>query len=106
MLFIIGMVVGAAIMFLVFWLAQAKIAVRWYEWVLGALGFMMAVWAVHDFFGSMTEFNETAGRMLLWILGTPALILLALAVFLPWWRIYRAKKKASVAQVKPEAEKA
>jgi hypothetical protein len=35
-------------------------------------------------------------------LGVPAFILLALAVFLPWWRIRRAKLKA---EGKPEVEK-
>lgn len=102
MLFIFGMIVGAALMWLVFWLMQKEIAVRWYEWIVGAFGFMLAVWAVHDFFASMAEHNETAGRMLLWILGVPAFILLALAVFLPWWRIRRAKLKA---EGKPEVEK-
>jgi hypothetical protein len=93
MIFIIGMVVGAALMWLVFWLMQKEIVVKWYEWLLGALGFMMLVWTVHDFFGSMAEYNEAAGRIFLWLLGTPALILLALAIFLPWWRIQRAKPK-------------
>jgi hypothetical protein len=102
MLFIIGMVVGAGVMALVFWLSLKEIAVRWYEWIIGALGFMLVVWAVHDFFGSMAEYNEAAGRMLLWIIGVPALILLVLAVFLPWWRIRRAR---SLAAAKP-AEKA
>ena len=91
MLFIIGLVVGAALMGLAFWLQQKGIAVRWYEWLLGALGFMTAVWTVNDFFGSMAEYNETAGRTLLWILGIPALVLLALAIFLPWRRVRKIK---------------
>lgn len=102
MLFIFGMVIGAALMWLVFWLMQKEISIRWYEWILGALGLMLAVWAIHDFFASMAEYNEAAGRTLLWILGVPALILLALAVFLPWWRIRRAKLEA---REQPLAEK-
>ena len=103
MLFIFGMVVGAALMGLVFWLDLKEISVRWYEWLLGALGFMMAVWAIHDFFASRAEHNEAAGTTLLWILGVPALILLALGVFLPWWRIRRAKH---ITAEKPAVEKA
>jgi hypothetical protein len=95
MLLIIGMVIGAGLMALVFWLARTSIAVRWYEWLLGALGFVLATWAVNDFFGSMAEYNEAAGRTLLWILGIPALILIALAVFLPWRRTRRAKLKST-----------
>ena len=96
MLFIIGMVAGAGLMWLVFWLTQNKVAVRWYEWILGALGFILAVWAIHDFFASMAEYNEAAGRTLLWILGIPAIILLALAISLPWRR--NRKLKAVVAE--------
>ena len=91
MLFIFGMVIGAGLMGLVFWLAQKRITVRWYEWIIGAFSFISAIWAIHDFFASMAEYNEAAGRMLLWILGVPALILLALAIFLPWRRIRKAK---------------
>lgn len=91
MLFIFGMIAGAALMGLVFWLVQKEIAVKWYEWLIGAIGFMTAVWAVHDFFASIAEHNEAAGRTLLWILGIPALILLSLAVFLPWRRIGKSK---------------
>ena len=91
MLFIFGMVIGAALMGLVFWLVQKRITVRWYEWIIGAFGFICAVWAIHDFFGSMAEYNEAAGRTLLWILGIPALVLLALAIFLPWRRVRKIK---------------
>lgn len=91
MLFIFGMIAGAALMGLVFWLVQKEIAVKWYEWLIGAIGFMAAVWAVHDFFASIAEHNEAAGCTLLWILGIPALILLSLAVFLPWRRIGKSK---------------
>ena len=52
---------------------------------------MMLVWTVNDFFGSMAEHNETAARTFLWLLGTPAIILLGLAVFLPWWRWHHSK---------------
>ena len=102
MLFIFGRVIGAALMWLVFWLMQKQISVRWYEWILGALGFMMAVWAIHDFFASTAEHNEAAARALLWILGAPAIILFGLAVFLPWRRIRHTKLNPAE---KPAAEK-
>jgi len=95
MLFIFGMIAGAALMGLVVWLAQKEIGLRWYEWLIGVLGFMMAVWAVNDFFALIAEHNEAAGRTLLWILGIPAVILLALAVFLPWRRTGKSKAVAA-----------
>jgi hypothetical protein len=86
MQFIIGLIVGAALMWLAFWLQRKQIALKWYEWLLAGLGFVMLVWTVNDFFGSMAEHNEAAARVFLWILGAPAIILLGLAVFLPWRR--------------------
>jgi len=91
MLFILGLIVGAALLGLVLWLQHKGIAIRWYEWLLAALGFVMLIWTVNDFFGSMAEHNEAAGRIFLWLLGTPAIILIGLSVFLPWWRLHRTK---------------
>jgi len=100
MQFILGLVVGAALLGLAQWLQRKGIAVRWYEWLLAALGFVMLVWTVNDYFGSIAEHNEAAARVFLWLLGIPAVVLLGLAVFLPWWRIHRPKIAA-----KPEANK-
>ena len=95
MLFVFGMAIGAALMGLVFWLGQKRITVRWYEWIIGAIGFMTAGWAIRDLFGSMAEHNEAAGRILLRMLGTPAIILLSIAIFLPWRRIGTSKAAAA-----------
>lgn len=100
MQFILGLVVGAALMWLAQWLQRREIAVRWYEWLLAALGFILLVWGVNDFFGSLAERNETAARVFLWLLGLPAVMLLGLAVFLPWRRLQRPKIAA-----KPETSK-
>ena len=94
MQFIIGLVIGAAVVGLVLWLKHKGIAVRWYEWVLGALGFLMLYWTVHDFFGAMAEYNEAAARIFLWLLGTPGIILIAVPAFLVWWRTYRSQTLA------------
>jgi hypothetical protein len=90
MLFILGLIVGAALMALAFWLQRSGITVKWYEWLMGSLGFILGVWAVNDFFASMAEHNEGQGRFLLVTLGVPALILLGLAAFLTWRRSHRS----------------
>lgn len=99
MQFILGMVIGAALLGLVLWIQRKGITLKWYEWLLAGLGFVMLVWTVYDFFGSMAEHNETAGRVLLLILGIPAVVLLGLSAFLPWWRINRASKKSPAGDV-------
>ena len=53
--FVIGFVLGIALLALVLWLRSKKIAVRWYEWLLGALGALFLFWAVHDYFASVAE---------------------------------------------------
>jgi len=86
MQFFTGLVLGAALLALVLWLRSRKIAVKWYEWLIGALGLLLLWWAVHDFFSSMAEFNEFAAWTFLWLLGAPGFILVAIAAFLPWRR--------------------
>jgi hypothetical protein len=90
--FTIGIIIGLALLYLVFWLNSKKIAVKWYEWLIGASGLLILVWAVHDFFASMAEHNETAALTFLWILGIPAFVLLVLPTFLAWKRYMRAKR--------------
>jgi hypothetical protein len=90
--FVLGLVIGAGITVLAFWLQASKIIVKWYEWLLASIGFVLGVWAINDFLGSMSEHNERAGRVLLALLGIPAVVLLALAIFLVVWRYYKARK--------------
>jgi hypothetical protein len=91
MLFILGLIVGAGLMALAFWLQRSAVIVKWYEWLLGGLGFILGVWAVNDFFASMAEHNEGQGRFLLVTLGVPAILLLGLAIFLVWRRTTKKK---------------
>jgi hypothetical protein len=101
MSFVLGMLLGILLLALVMFLIAKKIVVRWYEWLLGALGAVLALWAVNDYFASVAERNEYAGLMLLWMIGVPALIFIALAVGLPWWRLHPRKSK----QAKPTKDK-
>jgi hypothetical protein len=91
--FVIGFILGIALLSLVLWIRSKGISVRWYEWLLGGVGVLFAVWAVHDYFASVAEHNEFAGLMLIWMIGVPAIIFLGLAVFLPWWRVHPRKAK-------------
>ena len=92
MWFVVGVLLGMGLLGLVLWLRGRQIVLRWYEWLLGFAGLLLAIWAVHDFFASMAEHNEIAAWTLLWLLGIPALIFLVLGSFLPWRR-YRAASK-------------
>jgi hypothetical protein len=91
MSFILGLIVGAALMALAFWLQRSRIAVKWYEWLMSGLGFILLLWAVNDFFASMAEHDERAGRVLLAMLGIPAVLLLGVGIFLAWRRWHTAR---------------
>ena len=90
---LIGLIFGAGFLALVLALRSRKIVVRWNEWLIGVLGLLLAFWAFHDFFASIAEHNNTAALTFLWMLGTPAIILIGLSVFLPWWRQSRKTKR-------------
>ena len=104
MQFFIGLILGAALLALIIWLHRNHIIVKWYEWFMGGLGFLLLLWAVHDFFASMAEYNEHAARTLLWMLGTPAVVLLAIAFFLPFWRHIKKLRDDPLLQKKATAK--
>jgi len=86
MWFLIALVIGVGIASLVFWLRSRDIKVSWYEWLIGVVGFLLLLFAIQNFFGSIAEVEEAAAPKFLLFIGLPALILLAIAWLLPWRR--------------------
>ena len=90
MWFIIALILGAGLLALVLWLRNRKIVVTWYEWLIGALGLLLLLFTIQNFVASFAEYEEYAAWTFLWMLGVPAIILLAIACLLPWWRHRKA----------------
>jgi hypothetical protein len=86
---IIGLVAGAAVLGLVLWMRGRNIAVKWYEWLIGALGLVLLLFTIQNFFGSLAELESTAANMFLLVTGLPALILLAVA-----WQLVARRQRA------------
>ncbi len=86
MWFIAALVIGAAIATLVFWLRSQDIKVAWYEWLIGAIGLLILLFAIQNFIGAGLEAESDAAGKYLGIVGVPALVLLALAVSMVWRR--------------------
>ena len=86
MWFLIGLAFGAVLIALILWLPSKKIAVKWYEWLIGVLGLLLLLLMIQNIVGSIREMETTATWHFLWLIGVPALILLALACWLPWRR--------------------
>jgi hypothetical protein len=74
------LVAGVAV---ITWLFAKKADLKWYEWLLGVIGWGLALYAFQNFGASNAEVEPRAAGLLLLIFGVPALIFLALAYFLP-----------------------
>ena len=79
---IFTVVLTFAIAALVFWVVKENKSVRWYEWLIGAVGVILLVLCLQNTFGAMLEGESHASITFLWTLGIPALILIALPVIL------------------------
>ncbi len=87
---IIGLVAGAAVLGLVLWMRGKDISVKWYEWLIGAIGILLLLFTIQNFAGSLAELESTAANMFLLVSGLPAIILLAVA-----WQLVARRQRAS-----------
>ena len=79
MWFIIGIIVGAAVLGLVYLARSKNISITWYEWLIGGVGLALLLYAIQNLAGSLWEGESTAAWMFLLFFGLPALILMVLA---------------------------
>lgn len=84
--FIVGLVLGAALILMATWLRSRKIAVTWYEWLIVILGLALLLFTIQDVNESVKALEPTATWMNILIFGLPALILIGLAGNLAWRR--------------------
>lgn len=87
---IIGPILGAAFLGLMMGLRTKKISLTWYEWLIGAIGVLMLLFTVQNYFGSLAEVEPKAAYLFLLVTGLPSLVLLAVA----WQLAVRRTKKA------------
>ena len=89
--FIFGLLLGAGILGLVFWMRARKIRAAWYEWIMGILSLILILLLMQNFVGSIAEEETRAAWMGVLFLGIPAVVLGVLAVRLPWQRQLRGR---------------
>ncbi len=87
---VIGLVVGALLIWLVSFMKSKGMAFKWYEWIIGLIGLALLLFTVQNFFGSQAELEPKAANMFLLVTGLPSLILLAIT----WQLVIRHKKVA------------
>jgi len=90
MWFMIGILVGALILELLWLMKRNNFNLTWYEWLIGAIGLLMLLFTIQNYFGSLAEVEPKAASMFLLVTGLPSLILLALV----WQLAVRRAKKA------------
>ena len=54
-LLLLTFLLGGAISALVLWMRSKEIVAKWYEWLIGAAGLGLLVFAVQHYFGSQAE---------------------------------------------------
>jgi hypothetical protein len=87
---VIGLVIGALLIWLVSFMKSKGMAFRWYEWLIGLAGLALLLFTVQNFFGSQAELEPKAANMFLLVTGLPSLILLAIT----WQLVIRHKSAA------------
>jgi hypothetical protein len=70
-----------------FWLLAKKVPVRWYEWLLGVVGYFLGLFALQNWATSLLEVEPRAATFFLLAVGLPALIFLVISGLLPYLRL-------------------
>ncbi|MGI2335898.1 MAG: dehalogenase [Dehalogenimonas sp.] len=84
---IIGLILGAFLIWLFSFLKDKGITMKWYEWVVGLIGLFLLLFTIQNYFGSLAELEPTAANMFLLVTGLPAIILLVVT----WQLVIRHK---------------
>ena len=84
---VIGLVLGALLIWLVSFMKSKGMAFRWYEWIIGIIGLALLLFTIQNYFGSQAELEPKAANMFLLVTGLPAVIFLAIT----WQLVIRHK---------------
>ena len=69
---------GAGITVLIFWMRNRGISVTWYEWLLAAIGVIILLFTIQNFYTSFIESETTAAWMFLIFPGLPGLLFIGI----------------------------
>jgi len=87
---IVGLILGGAILGIIYWTRSKNLSFTWYEWLMGIVGLLLLLFTIQNFFAGFAEWESTAAWMFLLITGLPSVILLAIT-----WRLSSRRVKAS-----------
>ena len=78
--FFMGALISGGIVWLVMWLRKNDIAVKWYEWLIGAVGLLFLAFTAQNVWAALAEMENQAVWFYMLIIGLPGLILLLLSI--------------------------
>jgi hypothetical protein len=92
-LFLIGLALGMAIIFVAIGLNLAHLPLRWYEWLLAVIGSLFLLFAVQNFQATRAEhWSEGTPLTFLLTFGLPGIGLIIVTAALVIWRYLQMKK--------------
>ena len=89
MWFIIALVLGIGVAWLVMFLRSRNIKVTWYEWLIGVVGLLVLLFTIQNFVTAFAEVEPKAAWLFLPVVGLPAILLLVVA-----WRLVARRQRA------------
>ena len=84
MWFVAALIVGILVTGLVMWMRSRDMSVTWYEILIGAVGVLLLLFGIQNYFGFNSEFESDAATTSLLLMVLPAVVLIAVAAFLAW----------------------
>ena len=90
MWFIIGILIGIALLGVVQWMRNNKVSLTWYEWLLGIVGFALLIFTIQNFFALRGEDLAIPSWFTLLLLGVPAIVMLAIT-----WQLVSRKQRSN-----------
>lgn len=91
---IIGLVLGAAGLWLASWARAKNIRIQWYAWIPIVLAVLLFALAAMDYNAFTAEKEPTAAGFALGFYGIPGLVLALIAGGLVWWQNRKPAKPA------------
>lgn len=80
---ILGIIIGASLLYLIMGVRNKKFEIAWYQWVLGIISVSMLLFTIQNYFGLRREIEDSAANFILMSVGLPALVLGALIWIIP-----------------------
>lgn len=93
MWFLIGILAGLLLFFAYMRMQRASFSVRWYEWLIAALGVVLIVWGFQNIIAATGDSGSSSAPWTFFlVIALPGIILLLIAAGFPLWRFIKVKK--------------